>query len=170
MSAFGFTSSVSSSSASRFGAISNFDSEFEEINTNITNLDTAVDTNSLILTQFFADWRTSYTITSSGIPDVQGTYTEIPSIRLQTMTDGSMVFQTSTEKSYIKKITDTKYFLIVRVFKPEFLLNYNFLDTFFIDDTNDGSLFILSYNISPEIIPLDVGHNANFLNYVTFLE
>jgi hypothetical protein len=169
MSAFGYTSSVSSSSASRFGAIS-FDSEFETINTNITNLDTAIDTNSLILTTFFADWRTNYNLALSGIPDVQGTYTEIPSKRLQTMTDGSMVFQSSTDKSWIKKITDTKYFLIVRVFKPIYLTSYNFLNTFFIDDTNDGSLFILSYNISPEIIPLDVGHNGNFIQYITFLE
>jgi hypothetical protein len=89
---------------------------------------------------------------------------------LQTMTDGSMVFQSSTDKSWIKKITDTKYFLIVRVFKPIYLTSYNFLNTFFIDDTNDGSLFILSYNISPEIIPLDVGHNGNFIQYITFLE
>jgi hypothetical protein len=170
MSAFGYTSSVSSSSASRFGSVANFDTEFEEINTNITNLDTAVDTNSLILTTFFKDWRTNYNLALSGIPDVQGTYTEIPSIRLQTMVSGELIFQTSTDKSWIKKITDTKYFLIVRVYMPEFLENYNFLDTFFIDDTNDGSLFILSYNISPELIPLNVANNVNFLNYVTFLE
>jgi hypothetical protein len=170
MSAFGFTSSVAAASASRFGSVANFDNEFETININITNLDTTVDTNSLILTTFFADWRTNYNLASSGIPDVQGTYTEIPSKKLQMMTDGSMVFQTSNDKSWIKKITDTKYFLIVRVYMPEFLTSYNFLNTFFIDDTNDGSLFILSYNISPELIPLDVGHNANFLNYITFLE
>ena len=168
-----FGRSSNNNNFSKFGSgtanLTDIETSIEAINVSLDSIDDDMDNNKQTLDLFFKSWRDTKKLSNFGIAGVNGVYTETRSMNIKMTTDGSMKFVESLDKAYIKTVND-KYFLIVRVYIPEFMASYTFSNKYYMDTNTDGSLFVLEYSISPELIPFGATNNNYFSRYLTFLE